>query len=231
MFCITSKDAVSDSDDEPQPEYGNIAIVVNPKQRHISPQTINAMMVGLTCHDYDHLERIREREAFVERESSSDEVEARTSINGSLTDDLFGTTDIQKALESGDGTDPQGDAQEAPSINDTAPEQESEKEDSASESDSDVCAAAESEDEFVDETVQPCPMRSKSRKVVIPEALMCSDAKDELPRPQRRKRNHASPAALRAGKHAKYFRRNSNQFSSIASKKLMARTWDTMRLI
>ena len=74
--------------------------------------------------------------------------------------------------------------------------------------DSDVCAAAESEEEIVNETVQPSPMksqtRSKSQQVVLPDPLMYSDCEDESPRQQRRKRNHASPAALRAGGHAKY---------------------------
>ena len=69
----------------------------------------------------------------VERLESSDEVKALTLIDGSLTDDLLGT----KTLKSGDVTDPQGDAQEALIINDTASEQESEHDDSASDSDSD----------------------------------------------------------------------------------------------
>jgi hypothetical protein len=81
--------------------------------------------------------------------------------------------------------------------------------------------------EIVDETVLQSPMknqtRNKSRKVVIPEALVCSDSEDDLPRPQPRKRIHASPAPLLAGGHAKYFRRNSNQFMSIDSEKLTAR--------
>ena len=42
-----------------------------------------------------------------------------------MTDDLFGATDIHKALESGDVTDPHGDAQEAPTMNDSAPELDS----------------------------------------------------------------------------------------------------------
>ena len=186
-----------------------VVILVKPRQKHDSPRTINAMMIGIIRHDYDRLNLINEREASTGRASISDEVKARTSIDGILTDNLFGTTDFQKAFESGDVTDPQGDAQEALIINDTAPEQGSENEDSASDSDSDECTAAESEEEIVAETVQPSPMkhqtRSKSRKVVLPEPLMCSDSEDELPRPQRRKRNHVSPAALRAGRHAKHF--------------------------
>ena len=121
-------------------------------------------------------------------------------------------------MESGDVTDQQGDAQEALIISDTAREQRSENEDSASDSDSDSdeCAAAESEEDIVDEIVQPSQMkhrtRNKSRRVALPEPLTCSDSEDELPRLQSRKRNYASPAALRADGYAKYFRRNSNQF-------------------
>ena len=83
MVHMFSRDEDSDSYDEPQPEYGNIAIVVKQKQKHVSPRTINAIMVCITRHDYDRLKRINEREASVERESSGDEVEARTSIDGS----------------------------------------------------------------------------------------------------------------------------------------------------
>jgi hypothetical protein len=49
---------------------------------------------------------------------------------------------------------------------------------------------------------------------------MYSDPEDKLPRQQPCKRNRVSPAMLRAGEHSKYFRRNSNQFPSIGSKKL-----------
>ena len=70
-----------------------------------------------------------------------------------------------------------------------APQQGSEKVDSASDSDSDLCAAAESEDEIVDETVHPSSRknrtRSKPRKVVISDPIMCSDSEDDLPRQQR----------------------------------------------
>ena len=40
---------------------------------------------------------------------------------------------------------------------------------------------------------------------------MCSDSKDDIPRPQRRKRNPNSPGVLHEGGHAKYFCRNLNQ--------------------
>ena len=70
-----------------------------------------------------------------------------------MSDDLFGATDIQKTFESGDVTDPQGDAQEAAIMNDTSSEQVSENEDSASDKGGGECAAAEPEDEIVDETI------------------------------------------------------------------------------
>ena len=91
--------------------------------------------------------------------------------------------------------------------------------------DSDECAAAESGKEIVDEILPTSPMknRSKSRKIMLPEPLLCSEFEDAMPRLQHSKHNHASPGALRAGGHAKYFCRNSNQFPSVARKKRMVR--------
>ncbi len=83
-----------------------------------------------------------------------------------------------------------------------------------------INAAAESDEEIVD------PMkdrtRSKSSKVIVPEAVICADTEDKPPRPQPRKRDRAGPAPLRAGGQAKYFLRNSNRFPSIASRKRTA---------
>jgi hypothetical protein len=71
----------------------------------------------------------------------------------------------------------------------------------------------ESDEEVVDEMLYQSPMknstRSKSRKVVVPEPLILSDSEDEEDRPQQCKRNRASPAPLRAGIKAKFFRRGS----------------------
>jgi hypothetical protein len=49
---------------------------------------------------------------------SLDEIEAQTSIWRSLAGELYGTPEIQKALESGDATDARGDAQDVPIMND-----------------------------------------------------------------------------------------------------------------
>ena len=46
------KTELSDSDDDPQPEYGchigSMALVVKPKKKYVSPRLMNAMLVGIT---------------------------------------------------------------------------------------------------------------------------------------------------------------------------------------
>ncbi len=58
-----------------------------------------------------------------------------------------------------------------------------EPEDSAPDEDGDECTAAESDEETVDETIQPSPMknltRSDSWKFVVPVLLLSSDSEDE----------------------------------------------------
>ena len=85
---------------------------------------------------------------------------------------------------------------------------------------------AESEEEIVDETIRQSPTkmrtRSKSSKQVLPEPVICFDTEDDE-YPRQRKRTLAIATPLRAGGTSKYFRRNSNQFPSIASKKFAAR--------
>ena len=76
--------------------------------------------------------------------------------------------------------------------------------DGASDNDEQEHARTESEDEIVDESLRPSPTkmrtRSKTRKPVIPEAIMCSDTQeDEEPRPRQRKRNNVVGTPLRAG--------------------------------
>ncbi len=98
-------------------------------------------------------------------------------------------------------------------MEDAAIEQESNHEDSASDKEGNECAAAESDDDIMDETILQSPVknrtRSKSRKVGVHEALMCSDSEDELPCQQPSKRHRASPAPLWVGGHSKYFKCNS----------------------
>ncbi len=119
----------------------------------------------------------------VGRLESLDKVETGLTIDRSCTDELFGTPQIQKASESGDATDLQGDALDAPTMDDSVDEQALESEDCALDEDGGECAAAESEEEIVDKTIPPSPMknqtRSKSRRVVMPEPMMPSDSEDE----------------------------------------------------
>ena len=110
----------------------------------------------------------------------SDEVDAQTSFDRSLNENLFEDQDVHKALESRDVMDQQGDAQEDQTAKDSTPELETDSEDGASDKEGDEHAAAESEDDIVEETVTPSPTkirtRSKDRKVIIPAPVMCSDS-------------------------------------------------------
>ena len=148
------------------------------------------------------------------------------SFDGSSNANLFGEQDAQKAFESRDEMDQQGDAQEHQYAEDSPPRLESYSDDSASDNDGDEYAAVESEEEIVDETVRPSLMkmrtRSKTRQPVIPDSIICSDTEDEEPRPRQRKRNHTIATPLRAGATSKYFPRSSNRFPSVASKALAA---------
>ena len=142
----------------------------------------------------------------------SDELDARTSFDGSLNENVFGEQYVQKALESRDEMDQQGNAQEYQCAEDSPPRLVPCSDDSAPDKDGDEYAAVESEDEIVDETVCPSPiiMRTRSKtqhcqQTVIPDSIMCSDTEDDEPRPRQRKRNHTIATPLRAGGTSKYY--------------------------
>ena len=85
---VDHKAEVSDSDDDPQPEYGGrVAIVAKPKQ-HVSPRSMNAMLVGITRRNTD-MQRISECYVAVDRVLGNDELDAQTSFDGSFQEDLF----------------------------------------------------------------------------------------------------------------------------------------------
>ncbi len=52
LVAVEGKDSVSDSDEDPQPEFGGVAIV-RESEKHLSPQIINAhpQMAGMKRHD------------------------------------------------------------------------------------------------------------------------------------------------------------------------------------
>ncbi len=60
---------------------------------------MDAMLVGYTRHDHKHAACNRERAAAEEPVSSSDEVEARMSVDGSAQEDLFGDNQTQDLLQ------------------------------------------------------------------------------------------------------------------------------------
>ena len=86
------------------------------------------------------------------------------------------TNNVQKALESGDARDSQGDAPEDHHNSDSMPNLETYSDDGASDKDEQEHVHDEPEDDIVDETIRPSPTkmqtRSKTRKPVIPEAIL-----------------------------------------------------------
>ena len=117
---------------------------------------MNAMLVGITRHNSD-MQRISECDVTVDRALGSEDVDAQTSFDGSLNEDLFGEQYVQNTLEPRDEMDPQGGAQEDLHAEDSLPWLEPYSDDSASDSDGEECAAVESEDEIVDKTIHPSP--------------------------------------------------------------------------
>ncbi len=142
LVALEEKESVSDSNEDPQPEFGGVAIVKKP-QKYLSPRIINAhpRMAGMQRHDLEHIQRIKESKALVDSRESLDEVEAYLAINEGCTSEPFGTPKIQKPLESGDATDARGDALETLSTEDL--KQDPEPEVSLSDEDGDECVAAE----------------------------------------------------------------------------------------
>ena len=186
---------------------------------------MNKMLVGYTRHDHKDAACNRERDAAVERESSSDYIEARMSIDGSLQENLFCDNHDQDLQQVRDEMNAQGGVSE-PSMDDSNMcEQDHEDDDTG------VDAPVENqttdqEDSIINETLNLSTVRdrtrSKSKKLVIPTSYIPFDSDDERPRPSSRKNPQSRASAPRTGVNAKFLRRNSNQFSSTASKKLTA---------
>ena len=119
------------------------------------------MLVVITRRNPD-MQRISDSDASVDRVLGSDELDAQISFDWSLNKNLFGEQDVQKAFESRDEMDQQGDAQEHKYVEDSPPRLERYLDDSASDNDGDEYAAVESEGDIVDETVRPSPMKLRS---------------------------------------------------------------------
>ena len=142
-------------------------------------------------------------------------------------ENLFARPDVQEALELRDAMSKQNDARDQHTEEHNVVLKDYSYNDSSDDDDK-YHVPVESECSIVDETIQPSPMkmrtRSKARPTfVIPDPDICSDVEDDEPRPRQRKRNPVVKTPLRTGGTSKYFRRNSNQFPSIASKTLAVR--------
>ena len=91
----------------------------------------------------------------------------------------------------------------------------------------DETQASDGDGSIVDETMELSAVkdrtRSRSDKYNILQAIRPSESEDEMPHLPRSKRAQSGSGAVRAGVNAKCNFRNSNQFSSTASKKLQVR--------
>ncbi len=96
LVAVKEKDSISDSYEDPQPEFGGVAIV-GESQMHFSPRIINAHphLAGIKRHDLDLMEQVKEIEASLDRRKSLDEVEAYLATDENCTNDLFGSPKIQ----------------------------------------------------------------------------------------------------------------------------------------
>ena len=79
---------------------------------------MNAMQVGYTRHNHKDAPCNRERVAAMERELSSDEVEAQMSVDGSPHEDLFGDNQAQDQQTDRDAMHARVEVQE-PSMDDS----------------------------------------------------------------------------------------------------------------
>ena len=96
------------------PKQAYSVVMVKRKSKTISPRSMNAMQVGYTRYDHKDASCNRERTASVERELSSDEVEAQTSLDGSLQEDLFGDNQAQDLQSDRDAMNPRVEVQNNP---------------------------------------------------------------------------------------------------------------------
>ena len=62
---VNDKAKLSDSDDDNQPEYGGMMTIVVKPKKHVSPQLMNSMLVGITRSNSD-FQRISECDVFVD---------------------------------------------------------------------------------------------------------------------------------------------------------------------
>ena len=202
-------------------------VMVKRKSKTISPRSINAMQVGYTRYDHKDAACNRERVEVVERELSSDDIEAQMSVDESMQEELFGDYQAQYPQPDRDAMDARVEVQHQSMDSSNICEQSQGNDGDSGAEESVENQATDGEESIIDETLDTSTVkdrtRSKSKKYVIPSSLIPSDSEDEMPRPSRRRRAQRGSGAVRAGITAKFTRRYSNQMPSTTSKKLKTR--------
>ena len=128
----------------------------------------------------------------MERELSSDDVEAQMSVDGSMQENLFCDDQAQDPQPDRDAMDARVGVPK-PSMDDSNICEQSQQEDEGSRAEEPIeNQATDGDDSIIDETLEISTVkdrtRSKSKKYNIPSAIIPSDSEDEMPRPSRRQR-------------------------------------------
>ncbi len=123
-----------------------------------------------------------EREAAEEAVSSSEEVEARMSIDWSLQENLFGNNQTQDLQQVRDAINAQEEVSE-PSMDDSNLCEQGQEDDDTRVDAPVVNQATDQEDSIIDETLDLSTVkdhiRSMSKKFVIPSTISPPDSEDE----------------------------------------------------
>ncbi len=106
------------SDNEPQQHALSMIVIKQKSRKEHSPRSMNKMLVGYTRHDHKDAACNREREAAEERVSSSDDIAARMSVDGSLQENLFDDNQDQYLQQVRDAMNAQEEVSE-PSMDDS----------------------------------------------------------------------------------------------------------------
>ncbi len=181
---------LTDSDNEPLEQAYSMVMIKLKSTKTCSPRSMIVMLHGYTRHD---AACNSERAAAEERVSSSDEVEARMSVDWSLQEDLFGDNHTQDLPQVINAMNAQEEVSE-PNMDDSNTCEQGQVEDNDTWVDESVeNQAIDQEDSIIDETLNLSAVkdsaRGKSKKYNIPSDLVPSDSEDKLPRPIRRKRS------------------------------------------
>ncbi len=143
-------------------------IIIKPKsKKNCSPRSMNKMLVGYTRHDHKEAACNSEHAAAEERVSSSDEVEAQISIDGSLQEDLFEDNQTKDLQQVRDAMNAQEEVSE-PSMDDSNLCEQSQEDDDTGVDVPVENQMIEQEDSIIDETLDLSTVKdrtwSKSKK-------------------------------------------------------------------